>query len=261
MSYKPDKATLTSYLYGELSKEEHEKVEVYLAGHPDLKKELEEILSMQKLMAGIQDKEIEVPTFIIDEKPQVLVTKSRTIDGFIRRTLAVAASISILLVVGYFTSLSIVSSDAGIEISFGESMETEALTPVFDNEIKSWMISALENNTESLLDKIDKMEEELSVQSRQLTSISSSTEIRKVQLSEELLEQYVKQIKKENRDIILSLMEVSGVNQKRYMDEVMTDFANFMEEQRRNDLLLIEAHLKSLANAGLNQMDNLHNSD
>ncbi len=56
MSYKPDESTLASYLYGELPKDVHAQITVYLSENPEVKKELEEIKSLQEVMEKLQDK-------------------------------------------------------------------------------------------------------------------------------------------------------------------------------------------------------------
>ncbi len=262
MNYKPDKATLTSFIYGELSKEEQEKVKTYLADHPELKKEVEEIRSLQKFMGGFQDKEVVEPLFVLDDTPRIIVSGNRKLDGFVKGTLAIAASIAVLILVGYFTSFSISTSAGGFHVSFGSFSPQEQPTAELNEEsIKSWMQETLEASNENLINKINGVEYDLEAQSRQLTALRTVDKQSVNKMDEELLDSYVSQIKQENRDIIVNLLEVAGRDQKLYIDELMRDFANYVETKRQNDLKVIQAHLNSLANSGLNQLEDLHNSD
>ncbi|MEP1097647.1 MAG: hypothetical protein ABJG78_21190 [Cyclobacteriaceae bacterium] len=263
MSYKPDEATLTSYLYDELSKEEHEKVKAYLAANSEAKKELMEIQSMREFMGKLEDKEVVEPSFVFDNSPTVVVSRGESSNYFIRSTIAVAASLSLLILIGYFTQLRISTDDNGLLMSFGNSDFEETNTSLSEESIKGWMKETLAANNEDLLGKIGEVESSFDAKTKQLQAANSSAkQLVNYKIDQDIIDKYVSQITQENRDILLNLMEVSGRSQKQYMDDMMQDFAKFMESQRQNDLEVIQGHLNIFANnQEVNSVNDYRNSE
>jgi hypothetical protein len=241
MSYKPDESTLAEYLAGELSAEENAKVEAYLEAHPSEKKELEEILSMQKMMGKLGDKEVAAPSFVFEESPTIMIAKHRFIDRFLKSSLAIAASIALLLLVGYFTSFSITQNLDGLQISFGNTISTDG-GEMSKDEMKAWMQEALAENNNELLNQINEVKSELG-NSKNVQLASNKTT--PVAVDKQLVEQYISELRLANRDIILRLLEDSERSQQAYFTGVMTDFANFMETQREKDLDRIQLQFSS----------------
>ncbi len=263
MNYKPDEAKLTSYLYGELSGEEHEKVSSYLEANPELKKELEGIQSLQKLMGKLSDKDVNEPSFVFEDSPTIVLAKNNSFNNFLKSTVAIAASISLLILVGYFTQVRVSSNDSGWQLSFGTEVQGVEVPNFNEESIKSWMKETLVANNESLVARINQMENNLDNQSAQLQATSSGVKrLANYKLDEDLIDRYVAQITRENRDIILNLMDVAGRSQKEYLDDMMTDFAKFMESQRQSDFDIIQEQLNVLVdNSEANPIDDYRNSE
>jgi len=251
MSYKPDESTLAAYLYGELSKDEHAQVSDYLATHPEVKKELEEIRSMQKVMGKLQDKEVTEPSFVFENPEVVVVSKPAFLTGFMKLTMGMAASIALLLLVGYFTNLSISFLENGMQLSYGtnEKINKSETNNFTEANVKAWMQESIVANNENLLSKINEVESHLShevdlqrvTHANQLKSLASVTKVDQV-----IIDQYVSQLKQENKDIILSLVEVSERNQQQYMSAMIADFSAYLDQQRNNDLEVIQASFNNL---------------
>lgn len=262
MSYKPDEAVLMAYLEGELSQEEETKVGAYLDAHPDEKKELEGILSVRKIMGKLPDKEVTTPSFVFEDSATIVVSgRGGSFNGFLKSTLAIAASISLLLLAGYFTEFRVTTTEAGMQLSFGGSeaatVDSSALTK---DDIRGMMQEALASNNEDLVGRINEVEDDFKTRAEEL--MASSNQKVNYKLDQDLLSEYVSQIKLENRDIILNLLESSGRNQKDYMDELMTDFAKYVASQREEDLDLIQNSINNLGNnIELNRPEDYRNSE
>ncbi len=251
MSYKPDESTLAAYLYGELPKDVHAQVTAYLSENTEAKKELEEIKSLQKVMGKLEDKEVSEPSFVFEDSSIVVVSKSPYLNGFMRLTMGMAASIALLLLVGYFTDLHISFENKGLQLSFGE---TENTTPIETNSIseenvKAWMQESLAANNENILSKINEVEANL-VSQVDLQKTAHSSQVKSLKASQlvdqKIIDQYVSQLKDENKEIILSLVEVSERNQQQYMSEMIADFSAYLDEQRNNDLEIILSSYNNL---------------
>ncbi|WP_370089574.1 anti-sigma factor [Ekhidna sp.] len=258
MSYKPDEAILADYLAGELTKEEQAKVESYLTEHPEMKKELEEIQALQQMMGKVEDKEVVAPSFVFEEPPAVVITKQRSTDRLIKSTLAVAASITLLLVAGYFTQFSITNGDNGLQVSF--SAPPTSSNPAYtEADIKSWMQQAMTQNNSDLVAQINAVKNELG--ETDLNKLASQPATSGT-IDRELLNQYINELRLANRDIIQGLLQDTERSQQEYLTRVMTDFADFMELQRQKDLDAIQLQFTSLANGNEGaELDSYLNSE
>ncbi len=251
MSYKPDESTLASYLYGELPKDVHAQITVYLSENPEVKKELEEIKSLQEVMEKLQDKEVSEPSFVFEDSSVVVVSKNPYLNNFMKLTMGMAASIALLLLVGYFTELHISFENKGLQLSFGESQSTAPIetNTVSEENIKAWMQESLAANNENILSKINEVEANL-VSQVDLQKIAHSSQIKSLKASQgvdqNIIDQYVSQLKDENKEIILSLVEVSERNQQQYMNQMISDFSAYLDEQRTNDLEVILSSYNNL---------------
>ncbi len=243
MSYKPDEATLTAYLYGELSEEEKVRVERYLESSPEAEAELNELREVLEVMGQVTDTEVSAPEFVYEESSRVVVPGNQFFNPFMRAVVGIAASIALLMFVGYLTNVRLSAADGGMQISFGPSEKIQTNT-FNETDIKTWMNEALVSNNRDLITKINEVESEL-VQKVD----NQRTELKKsyvAQVDKALIDQYVAQLTLENRDIILSLLDLSEQSQRRYMNDLMADFANFMDSQRQSDLDLIQANFNNL---------------
>jgi len=251
MNYKPDESTLAAYLYGELPKDEQAQVAAYLSEHPEARKELDEIKSMQRMMGKLQDKEVTEPSFVFENSSVVVVSKSSYISGFMKLTMGMAASIALLLLVGYFTDLHISFENKGLQLSFGEAKDTTPIKTdnVSEENIKAWMQESLALNNESILSKINKVESHLANQV-DLQKVTHANQIKSLQTSQKvdqnIIDQYVSQLKDENKVIIRSLVEVSERNQQQYMNNMIADFSTYLDEQRNYDLDVIQTSFNNL---------------
>ena len=225
MSYKPDESTLVAYLYNELNAEERARVEAYLTAHPEAKKELKEISEMRKLMGKWQDSEVNEPTFVFEDKKVVMLSRDNWMTGLMKSSLGIAASIALIMVFAYFTNLSVVKNDMRIQISFGEKKETNTnATPTLSEEnIKSWMAESVADNNAQLVGKINDVE----------ANITNDLG-------------YVLQLKDENKEILFDLMTSTENAQRQYVNEILADYSLYLEEQRQNDLQMIQTSFNSL---------------
>ena len=154
MSYKLSDAIIADYIGRELSPEETTKLEAYLSEHPEKRKEIEELQSIQGLMGNLGDKEVAAPSFVFEEAPSIVIAKHRSIDRFLKLSLAIAASIALLFLVGYFTRFSISQGQNGLQLSFGEVKSVQK-SPLSKSDLKAWMQEALAENNNELLNEIN----------------------------------------------------------------------------------------------------------
>ena len=261
MSYKPNEEILVAYLYNELSAEERTKVEAYLNANPEAKKEVDEIKNMQHLMGKWQDKEVAEPTFMFDDRKVVLLSKEGWLSWTVRSAMAIAASIILLMIVGYFTNLNITKNEEGLHLSFGAPIERKVIEPTLTEEnVKAWVQESVAANNHQLLNKIGEVEgnlsDELVSYQKENSKAIQSVKANQNNIDEALMQGYIAQLKDENKEILLNMMTASESVQRQYVNDILSDFSLYLEEQRQNDLEMIQTSFNSIKdNSEINQIE------
>lgn len=237
MSYKPEESTLIAYLYDELALADRKKVEEYLSGNDIAQKELEELRNTLSVMSHLKDREVEVPTFTFENASKVIVG-SKSEFSFWRRSLAIAASIVLVMIVGYVTQFKVVWND-GFQLSFGESSSG------YDHqEVASMIAEAIkQNNAET-----DLRIESTAASLRKFVDDKNQTIHTTLASQASQPANGFESQRKQYLDQLRQMVETSELAQKKYTDQVLMDFAIFLDMQRQNDLEVIQSRFDNLQN-------------
>lgn len=240
MSYKPDESTWISYLYGELSEAERKQAEDYLKNSESARKELDELKEAHAILGKLKDREVDVPTFSFSSASNVIVAKGATGGhGFWKYSLGLAASLALLLVVGYLTTFKASYQDGYLQLSFGNiPTEVQQETGFSEDQVKSLITEALnENRTHT--------NEQISLVSNDLKQSINS--IDKGELDQELLDEYLVQLRLLNSQLVRQMMEEATWEQRNYTDRTMQDLAIYLNLQRQEDMNIIQTQFENLA--------------
>lgn len=239
MSYKVDESTLIAYLYEELSAEEKRRVEAYLNENESARKELEELKETRFVMNRVNDREVEVPRFTFDQS-NVVVASSQ--HNWWRIPMGIAASLALILMVGYLTSFKLTTGENGLSITFGiQNSSSELFTKA---QVEGIVSNALANNNQAVNRRINEVEQSLATQVNQ-----------EIPVDRELLDEYMARLRDFNRETLRSMLENSEQNQKQYTDQSLQDLAVFLDIQRRNDLDVIQTQFQNFEDdAEFNQL-------
>ena len=252
MSYKPDESVLLAYVYNELGAEDRAKLEQYLIEHPETKKELEEIKATRSLLGKWPDQEVVEPSFVFDN-PKVLVSSGSAWNSkLLQSIIGLAASIALLMMVGYFTNFQLSKNNEGWNVSMGvpkQEIKPDTSPILTEENVKEWMQESMATNNEAILSRINEVQDDLSGelnQQKRANSMALASLKTNNQIDESLLQGYVDQLKDENKEILLSLVQASEVEQKQYVNQVLADFSTYLEQQRAYDLEIIQANFSNL---------------
>lgn len=247
MSYKPEESKLIAYLYDELSEKEKREVEEYLSGNDEAREELDELKTTRSLLSGIKDKEVDVPSFSFNNGSKVVVDQGITFN-FWKKSLAIAASIALILFIGYLTEVRVTVGGEGFEMAFGDSSNSydeQQVEQMIANAIarnNQEISNDLTNTRASLMEVVNENHQQLKTQLVDQNSYSG--------VDEKLSDQ-----KREFLQLFKQMLENSELDQKKYTDEVITDFAIYLDIQRQNDLEVIQTRFDNLKdNTELNQI-------
>jgi hypothetical protein len=248
MSYKPDEATLVSYLYGELEPAAQQKVEAYLKAHPDEKQRLEAWSFTRSAMSGLPDKEVIAPPIILGSSTS---EKPFWKENYFRMPLGIAASLLVFLVAAKLLDVSASYSEGVFKISFGARENTVPVNPGLNETQVSEMIrSSLSSNNEALQASwhADRKSMEQSIQKNLR---SNSVKIDRLMqtasaASQEQLKGFVGQLQTDNLKLMKDYMQLSSAGQKEYIENLLVDFSAYLQEQRKQDWQVFQTRVNSL---------------
>lgn len=244
MNYKPDESTLIAYLYGELSEKETKKLEGYFQQHPEELIKLRQLGEVREIMNNTQDKEVIAPPVFVDDVNVRPLWQSSSI----RFAIGMAASILFLLVAGKLIGPEINYSKGELRISFGKNTEQPVQpTGVSEEKVNELISASLTKNNESLTaarteDQKQLMQTLVDFNSKKMDALTKIAS----QASQEQVRSFVSNLQEQNLKLMKDYFQLSTVDQKKYMENMLVDFSNYLQEQRKQDLQFVQAKVNSL---------------
>jgi hypothetical protein len=250
MSYKPDESTLVAFLYGELEGLDKEKVERYMLETPEARMELEALKHVRKLMSCVEDKEVIAPSLVIDGRRNRLFS-----SPYFRTIVSIAASLLAILIVGKLTDVRIKAANREFTISFGEKpvearavqMSEATLTPT---QVQQMINSTLSENNVFLRENWKESQEKLDASIRRNLALNSSKIDKLVNeassASQRQIADYVASLQTQNMQSIKDYYKLTASEQKEYIEELLVDFAKYLQQQRNDDLSIMQSRMNTI---------------
>lgn len=249
MSYRPNEAEWMAYLYGELESAERERMEKFLAANAGARAELDNLRMLQKMLRTVEDKEVIAPPIVFDGGKQ----RNLWDYPYAKTILSIAASLLLLMVVGRVTNTSISTDDAGLRISFGKQKQViptvsePTLTPA---EVQQMINASLtQQNTAWQSTWADNREQIDASIRKTLVSNTRNNErldalVQQVATaSKEQIQGYVVTLQNENMKMMQNYMQLTSTEQKDYMENLLVDFTKYLQQQRNDDLRLLQTKI------------------
>jgi hypothetical protein len=252
MSYKPDERDWMAYLYGELEGEDKERFEQYLLHSPEAQKELMHYRNFRAVLSAVEDKEVIAPPIFVGEGK----SKSFFDTPYIKTILAIAASLAMLIVLAKVTDVQVRASGNEFRLTFGEPVpsvvpaEDPAPVGLTEQQVKEMIQASLANNNAELQASLKENEEKLTASIRKNLAVNSGRIDELVRqastASQEQVRSYVASMQSENMEMVKNYFQLTSSEQKKYMENLLVDFAEYLQQQRNNDLQLVQSRLKNI---------------
>lgn len=256
MSYKPDEKDWMAYLYGELEGADKERMDQYLGQHPEAGRELEKLQNLRRLLSGVEDKEVIAPLVIGTPGPGQAGRRRYFwhAPGF-RTITAVAASLLLLILAGKLSDTRVSVSGREFRLSFGEipadrisvNPAAAALSP---EQIQEMINASLEKNNAVVQASLEDTQAKLEASIRSNLALNSGRTDQLVReaasASQAQIRQYVDAIRTENMQQVKDYFQLTSTEQKKYIENLLVDFAKYLQQQRNDDLQLVQTRMNSL---------------
>ena len=246
MKHKLNEATLIAYLYGELSATEKSEVEKYFRENPEAYREFQNLQLVKAALGKIADKEVIAPPVFMDERPVITLWRS----GFFRYAASIAAAFFVVMIGAKLLDVQMKYADNEFTLSFGD-IKKEVVAPVLTSDQVQQMINAsLSQNNDfvrtSWSESQNKMNEALKqntiFNSQKVNELSKTVAL----ASQEEIRQFMQSLRNENNQIMQDYIRLSSSDQKQYIESLLVDFSKYMQEQRTQDLNLVQSKIISL---------------
>lgn len=249
MSYRPNEADWMAYLYGELEGAERERMEKHLAESTEARTELENFRMLQKMLRSVEDKEVIAPPIVMDG------TKHRSLWDYpyAKTILSIAASLLLLMIVGRVTNTSISTDDAGMHISFGAQ---KPVTPTVNEptltsaEVQQMINASLTQNNTEWRSSLAENRQQIDASIRKSLASNNPSRERLDALVQEVataskdqIQGYVVSLQNENMKMMQNYMQLTSTEQKDYMETLLVDFSKYLQQQRNDDLRLLQTKI------------------
>lgn len=243
---------LITYLYDEMSTEERQQFEIAMEKNPELKREFENLKEMRKGLAQIQDKEVMEPFFLWGKQGSdswASMFKRRNLLMF-KPFIAVAASLVIVLLIGYLTNFTITYQDQSLYIGFNKANTTGSEASYTQEQVAAMVNAEIAKNNTYIFSKLTETENNIdtrfaSLESKQNTLMTPSYAASDVVTKKEL-DIFLSNVRSNNLKVLQTYLQSSSVQQQDYFQAVLTEFSDYMENQRKEDLRLIRRSLITL---------------
>lgn len=247
MSYKPTEQDLIAYLFDELEGEERLKVEQYLLENPQAQKELEGMANVRSALRTVKDKEVIAPPLFLDSP-----SRSHFWDTPYFKTIAsIAASLIIIILVGRLSGLSVEMADNQVTIAFGErksaAQPDDAVSP---QDVQRMINESLQANNSVLTKNWDENQEKLA-RSIGANLVVNSDKMNKLVVqastaSKDEIREYVSSLQAENMKLVKDYFTLTSGQQKEYIESMLVDFAKYLQQQRQDDMQLVQMRLNNI---------------
>ena len=249
MNYKPDEGALISYLYGELSADEASKVQSYLEANPEVLKKLQSLGLTKNMLGQVQDKEVIAPPIFMDDTTNVSFWQ----HSYFKTVMSIAASLLFIMIAGKLLGTEINYTEGELKISFGGKKEQPAqmMQPsITEAKVQDMIQSSLAKNNEVITTHWTEDQKRLSQSiSYNLTQNSKKIDALMKTASDASQEQvrgFVASLQNDNLKLMKDYFQLSAADQKKYTEGLLVDFSEYLKEQRRQDLMMLQTRVTSI---------------
>ncbi|HBH24468.1 MAG TPA: hypothetical protein DDY13_13735 [Cytophagales bacterium] len=237
---------IVEYLYGEMSPADKKDFEEAMTQNPELENEVKAIQQVRETIGEMPEKEVvppEIPYARLAFKDQ------KATQGWIKPLLAVAASIALLLVAGMYAEIHVRINDAGWYVGFGNPAPNDY---VAKSEVENIVKEALQKQQASFSQQLTQTRDSVQRIYAALGSYegvnagSINREIPAKAVSENELRQQMASMQSTNRELLQNYLSAVNDQQQAYLQDALTQFSDYLQQQREEDLLMIQRNLIDL---------------
>lgn len=239
---------LIDYLYGEMTIAQKKEFEAKMEADQNLRMEFEELKALREELSMLDEKQVMEPFGIWNPSHRGWLRRSRSLSRIILRPLTtIAAALAILMVVGYLTDFSLTANDEGLKIGFNTSASLIAQPSVAMEDIKLLVASEIEKSHAGISEQLTSNQANMDVR---LTNLEKAADDpvnkNKDIITEEELSRFLSVVEQQNAELLQQYLNQTSLQQQEYFKTMLTQFNDYLQEQRREDINLLQTGLMEI---------------
>jgi hypothetical protein len=252
MDYKANEKDWMAYLYGELEGREKEDFERFLAENAEARQQLEQLKQVRTVLSAVEDKEVIAPPIFVGDHRRQLFWNA----PYFKSIVGIAASLLIVILVGKLTALQVRYSGNQLNISFGTTPhEDQSTTPVSaptltPQEVQGMINASLDQRNQALQTGWVETQQKLDASVKQNLARNSAKIDHLLRessaASQDQIRQFVSGLQTENMEMVKNYFQLTTKDQKQYIESLLVDFAKYLQQQRNDDLQVVQTQLNSI---------------
>lgn len=242
-----------AYLYGEMGEEERRKFDQYLLTNPDAQRTTEEFRNLRKLLSVVEEKEVIAPPIVVPDGPPA--ERPLWSTRWFRVMMSAAASLVLVILAGALTGARLTFSEREVRLSFGHSeppapRETAPANALTEDDVRAMIAASVEKNNDKIQASLNETQRKLETSIRDNLALRSDKVDQLIReassASQEQIRQYVDAIRAENMEQVRDYFQLTSTEQKKYIENLLVDFAKYLQQQRNDDLRLVQMRMNNL---------------
>jgi hypothetical protein len=252
MDFKVNENDLMAYLYGELEGKEKEEFEQHLLENPEACAELERFRQLRRAMGTVNDKEVIAPPIFVGGHQHWSLWNA----PYFKTIASIAASLLIVILVAKVSGLSIHYVDRQLTIGFGPVAQprqpdlTAVSSPITAVDVQDMINTSLSQNNQMMQASWNETQDKLDESVKKNLAINSSridNLVRESSRASQLqIREFVSGLQAENMQLVKNYFQLTSSEQKQYIESLLVDFAKYLQQQRNDDLQVVQTQLNSL---------------
>lgn len=252
MSYKPDERDFMAYLYNEMESPEKEKFERYLLENPEAQKNLAGFQRLSHMMGAVKDKEVIAPPIVIGDMNPGFNWNA----PYLKTILSIAASLILIILVGRIAGIQASFAGNEFKLSFGtpatqQQVKTETpASSLTAQEVQTMINSSLNQNNIAMQTNWKQTQDKLDASVRTNLAVNSAKINELVReastASQDQIRQFVAGMQSQNSQVMKDYFQLTSTEQKKYIENLLVDFSKYLQQQRTDDLQLVQSRLNNL---------------
>jgi len=243
MSFKPTNEQIIDFVYGNLPETDRLQIEQAMEQDASIKEQVAAIKDSRSFLHNLEDAELIEPERFVWE-----LSQKQQKQTALWPITAVAASLVLLLLVAYATQFKV--SYGSFELAFGSTVPNELPQTLSNDQVQNMINKSITANNINFVAQLDDTKSEFEaklvannkLQLKDMRRIAANSK----ELPKEQVQAYLTQLSDVNRTMVNEFFTASAVEQKDYMNSILTDFFEYVSEQRRDDLNVLQANISDL---------------
>jgi hypothetical protein len=252
MGYKASENDLMAYLYDELYGKEKDALEQYLLENATARAELEKLKQLRTTLSYIKDKEVLAPPIFVSDSKQRFIWNI----PYFRTIASIAASLLMIILAGKFSGMQLGYSNSELTISFGERAPVQPVENIepkpalTSGEVQEMINASLYQNNAAMQASWTETQKKLDasiIKNLAVNSVKIDNLVKESSAaSQDQIRQFVSAMQVENTQLVKNYFQMNSREQKQHVESLLVDFAKYLQQQRNDDLQIVQTQMKSL---------------